>query len=113
MKQIHYSTTEGQGKDSIAQESEDHVERMPEALQSRGQWHDLFWKGKGEEHEDEGNRGEEGTQDLDLKFHIGNQEHANNHPGKEGEGFVEVSHRGIACFYISRQKGYSMGGETG
>ena len=88
------------------------MERMPEALQDWSQGEDFFRKGKGKEHKDKSNGGEKGTQDLDLIFKISHQEEADDHPCKEGKGFIEIGHRSIARFKIPREDGQGMGGET-
>jgi hypothetical protein len=77
-----------------------------------GQGKYFFGKGQSEKHEDEGNGSEKGTQDLDFIFETSDQEDADDHPCKEGEGFIEVGHRRIAGFDIPREEGQGMEGES-
>ncbi len=73
---------------------------MPETLQDRSQRDNLLGQGIGKKHEDEGNRRKKSTQDLDLIFQVGDQEHTDDHPCKKGEGFVEIGDRGVTRFRI-------------
>ena len=85
---------------------------MPEAPQDGRQRDNLLGQGIGKKHEDQGNRREKCTQDLDLIFQAGDQEDPDDHPGKKGEGFMEIGDRGMTCFRISCDESKGMRGKS-
>jgi len=93
---------------ALAQKGEKNVERVPKTLQDRRQSTISLGRGQGKEHEDEGNRGEKGSEHPDRVFELNNQQNPDHHPTRKKRGIRKDSSRGCNRFGISNQEGQRM-----